>query len=389
MSMHATTALCTPKEMSPTCLKGAATKNIWQYQSCREEQLMADKRVLVLGAGIAGITCALELANQNIPVYLAEKEKDIGGLVSSFSCKATDKCNNCGVCLLNEKIKKMKDLSAVPTAQADRNNIILLTSCRLQNVEKELNNFNIKMVQEEKSLSIKAEIIVVATGAEVFDARYKTQFGYKRYKGVITGLDLEERLRAGSSQISFNGDIPKSIAFIQCVGSRDEKTNKGYCSKVCCKYALRMADVLQSKIEDLKVTVFYMDLQSTGKDFSSLYERCKEDIEFINSIPAKIEEEDEKLKVKYENIESGKIDVKNFDLVVLSTGLSPNKENSNLARMLKINRDEFGFFEAKDSGETNIDGIYACGTCISPKNIVDSISSAKVVAGKIIKKNQK
>lgn len=359
---------------------------------------MSDRRVLILGAGIAGITSALELANQDIPVYLAEKEKDIGGLVSLFSCKATDKCNNCGVCLLNEKIKEMKDLSAVPTAQAGKNNITLLTSCRLQNVEKELNNFHIKMVQEEKPLSIKAEIIVVATGAEAFDARYKAQFGYKRCKNVITGLDLEERLRAGSSYINFNlsveqprqagENIPKSIAFIQCVGSRDENINKGYCSKVCCKYALRMAAVLQSKIEGLKVTVFYMDLQSTGKDFSSLYERCKEDIKFINSIPAKIEEEEEKLKVKYENIESGKIDVKDFDLVVLSTGLSPNKENSNLARMLKINLDEFGFFEAKDSGETNIDGIYACGTARAPKSIVESISSAKVVAGKIIQSRE-
>ncbi|MGA1791102.1 MAG: FAD-dependent oxidoreductase [bacterium] len=332
---------------------------------------MLDNGALILGAGISGMTCALALASQDIHVYLVEREKEIGGLVASFSCKATDRCNNCGICLLNEKIRAIGDTEL----------ITLFTSCRIKEVEGEFNHFDIQLVQGGGPISVKAKTIVAATGADVFDAREKKQFGYKRYKDVITGLDLEERLRTGSFHCNFNGNTPRNIAFIQCVGSRDENINHAYCSKVCCKYAIRMAAVLRHLIPYLNVTIFYMDLQTTGKDFSP---RCEEGIEWINAIPAGIEEGN-KLKVRYEDMEKGEILYRDFDLVVLSTGLQPGKENKRLARILKLNMDDFGFLETRNLVETNIEGIYACGTSTSPKSIVDSISSAYVAANRIIR----
>ena len=331
---------------------------------------MLDNGALILGAGISGMTCALVLANQDIHVCLVEREREIGGLVSSFSCKATDQCHNCGVCLLNEKIR----------AIGDTEKITLFTSCQIKAVEGEFNHFDIRLVQGGESLSVKARTIVAATGADVFDARQKKQFGYKRYKEVITGLDLEERLRAGSFHWNLNGNMPRNLAFIQCVGSRDENINHAYCSKVCCKYAIRMAAVLMHLIPGLKVTIFYMDLQTTGKDFSP---GCEEGIEWINAIPAGIEEGN-KVKVRYEDMEKGEITHREFDLVVLSTGLQPGKENKRLASILKLNMDDFGFLETRNLVETNIDGIYACGTSTSPKSITDSIYSAHIVASRII-----
>lgn len=347
-----------------------STRLAGRSEAAGRSESMLDNGALILGAGISGMTCALALASQDIQVCLVEREKEIGGLVSSFSCKATDRCNNCGVCLLNEKIRAIGDTEL----------ITLFTSCRIREVEGGFNHFDIQLVQGGEPISVKARTIVAATGADVFDAREKKQFGYKRYKGVITGLDLEERLRAGSFHANSDGSPPRNIAFIQCVGSRDENINHAYCSKVCCKYAIRMAAVLRRLIPDLKVTIFYMDLQTTGKDYSP---GCEEGIEWINAIPAGIEEGN-KVKVKYEDMENGRIAYREFDQVVLSTGLQPGKENKRLAGILKLNLDDFGFIETRDLVETNIEGIYACGTSTSPKSIADSISSAYMTAGRII-----
>lgn len=344
-----------------------------------------ERNILVIGAGVAGITASVELNKLGIPATLIEKEKNIGGLPLKFSCKAVDKCSGCGLCQFNKVLKETRNARKVN----------LLTSSKLEDLEGSFGNFAATVSQKivdknntekMKTFKISASAVIVATGADIFDGRYKSQFGYKRFKNVITGLELEEKLKSGSSNIDFNGVIPKEIAFIQCVGSRDENIKKGYCSKICCRYAIRMANVLKEKIKDANITIFFIDLQTTGKDIFSFYENIKNKFEFINSIPAGVNKKDGKLEVRYDDILKGNIGYRNFDLLVLSVGISPNRQNNNLSKILGVNLNRFGFFDVKNSVETNVEGIYVVGTSILPMSIVDSIASAKASVYKVISK---
>jgi heterodisulfide reductase subunit A len=339
-----------------------------------------EKNIIILGAGVAGLTASVELSKLGIPVTLIEKEENIGGHPLKFTCKATDKCSNCGLCQFNEVLKEMKNSKKIN----------LLTSSELQDLEGNFGNFIATLSQRNaekiNTFKIPGFAIIVATGAEVYDARHKSQFGYKIFKNVITGLELEEKLRSGSESIKFNGKVPKEIAFIQCVGSRDENIKKGYCSKVCCRYAIRMANVLKEKIKDVNITIFYMDLQTTGKDIFSIYSESKDKFEFINSIPTYVKEKNGELEVRYEDIKNGKMGYRNFDLLVLSVGISANRENKNLAKILGVNLNRFGFYDVINSCETNVEGIFLAGTSIAPMSIVDSISSAKSAVYSIISK---
>ena len=219
--------------------------------------------------------------------------------------------------------------------------------------------------------------IIVATGFEAFNAREIGSLGYGRYPNVLTGLDLERIFnREGSVKLLSNGKEPQNIAFIQCVGSRDE--SHGYCSQVCCKYAIRFGQVIKYQNPDAKVTIFYIDLQTAGKGFAEFYEECRRKIRFIRGVPVEVlETSSGDLEVRFENISEGKVGRELFDLVILSVGIIPRKDSWDLAKILGINLGDYGFFDTKEpfsSVETNVEGIFLAGTCQGPKDIPDSIA---------------
>jgi len=235
-----------------------------------------------------------------------------------------------------------------------------------------------------KRQELSAGTIVVATGFEVFEARESGSLGYGRYKNVLTGLDLEKMLNSESCiKLPSNGKEPQKIAFIQCVGSRNER--HCYCSQVCCKYAIRFAQLIKYQNPSSEVTIFYIDLQTAGKGFAEFYEECKESVRFIRGIPVEIwEATSGELEVKFENILARKVEREAFDLVVLSVGMVPRKDNWDLARILGINLGDERFFDAKpfDFNETNVEGIFLAGACQGPKDIPDSIAHGTAAAKK-------
>jgi heterodisulfide reductase subunit A len=406
---------------------------------------LENKNVLVVGSGISGVASALELANAGISVYLVEKEAVIGGHAASFCCKATDICSKCSACVVYDKIKEavthprirlltnstIKNLSGErgdfrveivrqsryvdeercigcgfcteicpadpkaiypPSAEARPFSYILdeglclrfrgekcdicRTSCPTKAIE-----FDVKPQGQELSLGA----IIVATGFDVFDARKKGSLGYGRYPNVLTGLDLEQVFtREGYLRLPQNGKEPRNIAFIQCVGSRDE--GHGYCSQVCCKYAMKLAGLIKYQNPDARVTIFYIDLQTAGKGFAQFYEKYKESIRFVRGVPDEIlETVSGNLEVRFEDISQGKVCRDTFDLVVLSVGISPGRHSWDLARVLGINLADDGFFDAKDSlssSETNVDGVFLAGTCQGPKDIPDCIAHGTAAASK-------
>jgi len=406
---------------------------------------LESKHVLVIGAGISGVASALELANAGVNVYLIEKEAAVGGHSVSFCCKATDICSQCSACVVHDRIKEavthpqikvltnstVKRLSGEvgsfrveiiqqpecvdeerciacglctevcptdpraiypPSAGATPFSYILDEGlclrfkgqrCDLCQKNCPTKAIEFKVRPKEQELSVGA--IIVATGFDVFDARVKGSLGYGGYPNVLTGLDLEQVFsREGYLRLPKNGREPENVAFIQCVGSRD--TGHGYCSQVCCKYAMKLAGLIKYQNPDAKVTIFYIDLQTAGKGFTQFYEEYKKSIRFIRGVPVEILQTlSDELEVKFEDISQGKVCRDTFDLVVLSVGISPGKSTWDLARILGINLADDGFFDKKgflSSNETNVDGIFVAGACQGPRDIPDSIAHGIAAASK-------
>ncbi len=411
---------------------------------------MAKKNVLVIGGGVAGIASASKLAESGFQVYLVEKKPIIGGYAASYCCKATERCSKCSVCLVSEKMLEVAtnpqislmvnsevvgisgeisdfkvDLLQKPSfinpekcitcgicaelcpceprkgvylpfpGAVPPTYIIDKNECRrFKGTECSICQDNcpvgaIDFGQKSNNKQLQVSTVVVATGFEVFDASEKGLLGYGRYPNVLTGLDLEKIFATkGSVTLPSSGEPPQNIAFIQCIGSRDEYIGNGYCSQVCCKYAMRFAKLLQYNNPEAKVTIFYMDLQTAGKGFGEFYEKCKETIRFVRGIPVEVcEISPHELEVKYEDLNKGKIAKESYDMVVLSVGIAPRKDSWNLARLLGINLGDYGFFDTQDTldgSRTNVDGIFLAGTCQGPKDIPDSIAHGIQAASKVI-----
>jgi len=245
----------------------------------------------------------------------------------------------------------------------------------------------IALEERESRISLESDAIVVASGFEPFDPEDKP-YGYKRFANVITNLDLERMLRQeGSVKRPSDGHEPKSIAFIQCVGSRDAKLNHLWCSRVCCASALRMASLVKSRQIGIKITIFYIDIQTFGKDFQDFYDRVKQDIRMIRTIPGDIfKVENDCLRVSYFD---GKMEQSNeeaFDLVVLSVGIQPGRDNRSLAKTLDIDLDNSGFFRPSESCRADAQkGIFTAGTANGPMSIPETINHAVGTAFKVVK----
>ncbi|PIP38718.1 MAG: 4Fe-4S ferredoxin [Desulfobacterales bacterium CG23_combo_of_CG06-09_8_20_14_all_51_8] len=405
---------------------------------------MKPKKVTIIGGGIAGMTAAWELAESGVTVDLIEKSGFLGGHAIQYTCKATSECLNCGACSVEKMLKnvvendnitvhlsteieeigkaspfsvkikksavfidgakctncgicfdKLKDTGLIIRGYS-KNNLPLFAI----NPDKLADNPNsLKEICPEGAIVVNAapavskltaDAVIVATGFTPFNAARKGTYGYGRFPNVINGLDMERIKRQnGFLARPSDGAPAKKIAFIQCVGSRDENLGNLWCSQVCCPYALRSAESLKHKNPDLEITVFYMDIQNTGKSFPVFYESCKNDIRFIRSIPVDIfPEENGDLRMRLFDETQGSPEMETFDVVVLSTGIMPNTENKKLSGQMGIILDADGFFAFADDlnkTATAKGGIFIAGTAQGPKTIADSMTQAGQAAAGALK----
>lgn len=242
--------------------------------------------------------------------------------------------------------------------------------------------------QEDEFLDVDVGAVVVATGFDPFDAHDKPEFGYGRYRNVITGLEFERLASASgptAGKIKLNGVEPKEVVFIHCVGSRDKQVGREYCSRICCMYTAKQAHLAHDKIEGVKVTVFYMDVRAFGKGFEEFYDRVRaEGITYRRGNPSEIFKRGDKLIVRAEDTLLGKTIEVSADLVVLATGVQPRHDAGEVAVKLGLEMSEEGFF-AEEHPElrpvnTRRQGVFLAGTCQAPKDIPDTVAQAKAAA---------
>jgi len=245
-----------------------------------------------------------------------------------------------------------------------------------------------RMRDEEVELRVGA--IVLAPGFDEFDPSLKTEYGYGRFPNVVSSIEFERFLSASGphkGQVLRPSDLshPKKVAWIQCVGSRDDPIGKGYCSSVCCMYATKEAVIAKEHAPELEATIFYMDMRAYGKDFDKYVERAKRDygVRYIRSRVSHLKENPETkgLTIHYET-EQGERVAEEFDLVVLSVGLEPTRSAQRISRTfgIELNRYDFAKTQTFSPLQTSRPGIFVSGAFSGPKDVPETVAQASAAA---------
>jgi heterodisulfide reductase subunit A len=390
------------------------------------------KNAIVVGAGVTGCSAALELARQSSSVTVLERTSRIGGKVLSYCCKATDSCSRCGVCvahdaiaealrhpkirfLTNAAIDKVdtsgartsvkatvsgpriahracidcgKCLEACPERSISRYSrgglvqyAVDITTCRSAHGRectacgKACPVDAIGAASTAPAMRISADGVVVATGHETFDPVIKPRLGYRRLPGVMTGFEAEQALSAGMDLgVPSTGDAGPSVAFVQCVGSRDPSLCRNFCSSVCCAYALRMARVLKTRAPGADVTIYYIDIQHFDKVQSSFRAEVERaGVKLVRGIPSSVSAVGGRLALTIDDPATDST-MARHDAVVLSVGMRPADDAGRVAGLFGLARDGFGFFSSSSAR------VRVAGTCAEPQSMVDAMAAGRAAA---------
>jgi len=416
--------------------------------------------VLVIGAGIAGIQAALDLAEQGLRVHLVERLPSIGGRMAQLD--KTFPTNDCSTCILSPKMvdcarhpnivlhtysqvqavtgeagafavqllkraryvdenrctgcgdcaakcpRKVPDAfnlglnqrraiylyfpQAVPMVMTiDRDACTYLTRGKCGLCQKVCQAGAIDFEQQDRILDLQVDAIVVATGYDFYDPRSLGQYHYQRYPNVITALEFERLISAsgptgGRLLRPSDGKPVQTIAFVQCVGSRHVHHYR-YCSTVCCVHSTKEAILAWEHDHDVRSFIFYTDLRGSGKGFREYMDRARasQAVSFVRGRVAQIlEDADHNPTIKYEESVTSRPQQLTAELAVLATSLVPSHDAPELAAVLGIDLDEFGFVKTEPfaPADTSRPGIVACGCCLGPADIPQSVAQASAAAAR-------
>lgn len=321
--------------------------------------------VLVIGGGIAGLTVALGLAKEGWHPWLIEKEDQLGGHAAGYVCKAIEgQCQRCGACLV--------DLALKEYAQEPR--IKTLLNAAIKRITASENGFLAVLETPDGEVEQSFRAAVLCHGFVPFDPRSRTNLGYGRVPNIMTGYELEAMLKASGRVFRpSDGEIPRQMAFVQCVGSRNARLGHPYCSQVCCGYALRMARQIKYRLPETGLTCFYMDIQTYGKDFVDVWPGLAGEIRFIREIPGDyFSLEGDRVGVLVETGDA--VEEMAFDLLVLSVGMAPAQDQDRFCGWLDMQVGAEGFLQPVPGS-----GVFVAGSAAGPMSIVDSIAHARAV----------
>jgi len=328
------------------------------------------REVIVIGAGVAGMTAASLLSETGIKVKLLEKEKQLGGHLRKWDRLFPT---------LRPASEVLDWIEKGVNANIEVFKEVTVTDIRVQG-----NEFTVSIKDKDP---ITGNAIVLATGFDLFDAVKKEEYGYGIYNNVITSADLEAIFREKKKIVTTSGKIPRRIGIVHCVGSRDEKVGNLYCSKVCCVTGVKQAIEIKQALPDAEVYGFYMDLRMFDRNFEELYFEAQQKwgINFIRGrVSECAENEDESILVKTEDTLTGRPLKMTVDLLILLVGFVPSPETRKLASILGLKTGNDGFLLSKDEHTqdniTSVPGVFLTGALKGPTTIVNSIADARATA---------
>ncbi len=239
----------------------------------------------------------------------------------------------------------------------------------------------IQLDEVEMVRQLQVGAIILSTGFEEFDPRLATQYGYKRYPNVVTSIELERILSpSGPSEGELlrpsDSRAPESVAFLQCIGSRDSQ--RDYCSSACCMYALKEATLIKQANHQIDVHIFFMDLRAFGKGYHRYYEQARDElgVKFTRCRVPVIKEDPQTRDLILAVIaEDEALAKRQFELVVLSVGQTPSPRFQELCQILGVEQNQWGFCQTKpfSPADTTKEGVYVCGCASSHKDIADTL----------------
>jgi heterodisulfide reductase subunit A len=365
----------------------------------------------------------------NIKLHTYSEVEGVEGYVGNFKVKIRKKaryidmakCTGCGACWNACPQKKnssefdygMGNRTAIyiPFPQAvparpviDKNACTKLKTGKCGVCAKKCVAEAIKFDDQDEYVSEEVGAIVVATGYQLYNPAKEQanpklsgygEYGYGKYKDVIDSLQFERLVSAsgptgGELKRPSDGQTPKTVVFISCVGSRDNAKGISYCSKICCMYNAKHCMLYKHKVHEGTAHVFYMDVRAGGKNYDEFVRRAIEQdgAQYHRGRVSKITEENGKLIVRGVDTLAGEAMTIEADMVVLASAMCPADGVEPLAQKLNVGYDEFGFLSESHPKlrpvETNAAGVFVCGACQGPKDIPESVAQATAAAGKVL-----
>ncbi len=340
-----------------------------------------DERVVVIGGGPAGLSAAIAAGQLGAPVTVVEKLGYLGGRpIEEHYASLTPH--------LADAEEVMAGMVHELEACAD---VEILLESEVVGVSEGDAPFTVSIRTPRGVVERTSPSVIVATGFQHFDPGRETQlYGYYEFPDVVALQDLEAMLKEGSVVRPSNGEAPKRICFVQCVGSRDRQIGNEYCSKVCCGVASKEATEVRMALPDSEVFIFYIDMRMYGYWESQIYWPAQEKhhVQYVKGIITEVLPKDGKLLVRGEDTTMGRPMEIPMDLVVLSVGMEPSLGTRRMAQMLGIEQNKYGFVEAKnpplDTVSTSRDGVFAVGTALGPADLEDCASSGGLAAARAV-----
>jgi heterodisulfide reductase subunit A len=353
-----------------------------------------------------------------IKLFAYSEVEEVKGYVGNFEVKVRKKaryvrekdCNSCGECakvcpvtvpdefqqgFSSRKAIYLQLPQAVPSAYLIDmkaclgNNPIACGKCA-DVCEKKCIDYDM----QDEFIDLKVGAIIVATGMDVYDPTELDEYGYRSFENVITSMEFERLICAsGATQGHFvrptDQKTPKTIGFIQCVGSRSEKRGNPYCSNICCMNTIKDSVLLKDHYPDTQIKVFYMDIRAFGKAFEDLYRRSKEEgVKYIRGLPGEVIEDPKtkNLIVTVENTTTGEVEQHELEMLVLSVGVLPRLDGGTIQKLLTLSRTPDGFYMESHPKLKPVDaptkGVFYAGCAEFPKDVKDSVTQAGAAAAR-------